>query len=316
MDRLHSFRIFVEVAQVGSFSQAARHLGLSKATVTKHVAALEDALAARLLERTTQYVRLTDAGVTALESGLALLEQYEQIEADVRDALRNPSGVVRIGTPPSFGAHHLVPLLVEFSSAHPGIRLELAVDDGTANLVAQGLDLSVRIAPSLKDASYVAQPLVRARQVLVASPAYLREHGAPSAWAELARHRCLVHSLKSPTGTWRASGPGGEASVRVRGPICSNIGEPLRHAALLGHGIAMHPFYMVSEDLARGRLQVVLPDHEPQGLEIYVIFASRQGLPVRVRRFVEFLREWAKTPPDWAESLDAAARRRPGPPKD
>lgn len=308
MDRLYSFRVFIEVAQVGSFSGAARHLGVSKATVTKHVAALEGALGARLLERTTQYVRLTDAGVTALENGTALLERYEEIEADVRDALRNPSGVVRIGTPPSFGTHHLVPLLVEFSAAHPDIRIELALDDGTANLVAQGLDLSVRIAPGLKDASYVAQPLARARQVLVASPSYLRAHGTPASWADLAGHRCLVHSLKSPTGIWRATGPGGEVTVRVRGPIASSIGEPLRHAALLGHGISMHPYYMVSDDLTSGRLQVVLADHEPQGLEIYVIFPSRRSLPLRVRRFIDFLRDWAKAPPGWAQPLESAGR--------
>lgn len=120
---------------------------------------------------------------------------------------------------------------------------------------------------------------------------------------DLARHDCLVHSLKSPTSIWRFVGPDGEASVRVRGSICSNFGEALKHAALLGHGISMHPYYMVSEDLAAGRLEEVLPDHEPSRLDIYVIFSSRQNLPVRVRRFLEFLKDWARTPPEWSRPM-------------
>lgn len=300
MDRLRAIQVFVEVARDGSFTGAARRLGMSKASVTKHVAWLEHTLRARLLNRTTKQVGLTEAGLTALKSGKLLLERYEGIEADVRDSIREPRGVIRVGTPPSFGTHHLVPLVTEFAARHPDIQIALLLDDGSANLIAQGLDLSVRIAPALEDASYVAQPLTKAPQVLVASPAYLEKHGAPQSLAELAHHNCLVHSLKSPTSIWRFTGPAGEASIRVRGSIYSNFGEALKHAALLGHGISMHPYYMVSEDLAAGRLAVVLPQYEPVGLDIYVIFSSRQSLPVRVRKFIEFLKDWAKTPPDWA----------------
>ncbi|MBI4193843.1 MAG: LysR family transcriptional regulator [Betaproteobacteria bacterium] len=300
MDRLRAIQVFIEVARDGSFTGAARRLGMSKASVTKHVAWLEHTLRARLLNRTTKQVGLTEAGLTALKSGKLLLERYEGIEADVRDSIREPRGVIRVGTPPSFGTHHLVPLVTEFAARHPDIQIALLLDDGTANLIAQGLDLSVRIAPALEDASYIAQPLTKAPQVLVASPAYLEKHGAPQSLAELARHNCLVHSLKSPTGIWRFTGPADEASIRVRGSICSNFGEALKHAALLGHGISMHPYYMVSEDLAAGRLAVVLPQYDPVGLDICVIFSSRQSLPVRVRKFVEFLKDWAKTPPEWA----------------
>jgi len=300
-------QVFVEVARDGSFTGAARRLGVSKASVTKHVAWLERALRARLLHRTTKQVGLTEAGLRTLRSAKLLLERYEEIEADVRDSVREPKGVIRVGTPPSFGTHHLVPLIAAFAGLHPDIQIALSLDDGSANLIAQGLDLSVRIAPALEDASYIAQPLVKAPQVLVAAPAYLEKHGAPQAPAELARHNCLVHYLKSPTSIWRMAGPDGEASVRVRGSISSNFGEALKHAALLGHGISMHPYYMVSEDLAAERLKVVLPRYEPSGLDIYVIFSSRQNLPLRVRKFLEFLKDWAKTPPGWSMRSRAPA---------
>jgi DNA-binding transcriptional LysR family regulator len=309
MDRLRCMQVFVEVARDGSFTGAARRLGISKASVTKHVAWLEQELRARLLNRTTKQVALTEAGLRTLRSGRQLLSRYEEIEADVRASVREPKGVIRVGTPPSFGAHHLAPLVAAFAAVHPDIQVHLALDEGGANLIAQGLDLSVRIAPALEDASYVAQPLTKAPQVLVAAPAYLDQHRRPQVLDDLAMHNCLVHTLKSPTSIWRFEGPEGEASVRVRGSISSNLGEALMQCTLLGHGISMHPYYMVSEHLAAGRLEVVLSHFEPLGLDIYVIFSSRQSLPLRVRSFLDFLKEWAKTPPEWALPMRGAARQ-------
>lgn len=300
MDRLRCIEVFAEVARDGSFSGAARRLGISKASVTKHVAWLEKTLGARLLHRTTKQVGLTEAGMSALRSGKQLLERYEEIETDLRGSLRQPRGVIRVGTPPSFGVHHLAPVLAAFVRRYPDIQIALLLDDGTANFIAQGLDLSIRIAPAPEDASYIAQPLTKAPQVLVASPAYLARRGSPQSPRQLAQHNCLVHALKSPTNRWNLVGPDGPVSVRVRGSIYSNLGEALKHAALLGEGISMHPYYMVSEELAAGALQVVLPAYVPLGLDIYVIYSSRQSLPLRVHALVEFLKDWAKTPPQWA----------------
>jgi len=308
MDRLRSMTVFLEVARRGSFAGAARHLGMSKASVTKQVAALEKQLGARLLNRTTKSVGLTPAGMTALDGGRLLVQRFEQIETEVRESVRSPKGVVRVGTPPAFGTHHLVPLIIAFARRHPDIQVALSLDVGSTDLIAEGLDLSVRIAPSMPDASYVAQPLARAPQVLVASPAYLESRGVPRSVAELVRHNCLVHSLKSSTSIWRFNGPEGPAAVKVKGTLFSNFGEALKHAALLGQGIALHPYYMVSAELAAGQLKVVLPRWEPEAYEISVVYSSRHNLPVRVRRFVEFLKEWAQTPPDWS------ARRRAGEP--
>ncbi len=300
MDRLRCIEVFVEVARDGSFTGAARRLGMSKATATKHVAWLEQSIGAKLLNRTTKHVGLTDAGAQALAQGKVLLEGYEEMGAGARDLVEKPRGIVRVGTPPSFGTHHLLPLVAQFTERYPDIRIVLLLDDGSANLVTQGLDLSVRIGPAPEDTGHIAVPITKAPQVLVASKAYLRRFGSPRSPADLAAHNCLVHALKSPTNIWRFTCAAGEVSTRVRGAITANFGEALRQAALLGHGISMHPYYMVSDDLRAGRLAVVLPDYTPLGLDIYAVYLTREHLPVRVRRFLEFLKGWAKTPPDWS----------------
>jgi len=153
-------------------------------------------------------------------------------------------------------------------------------------------------------------PLAKAPQVLVASESYLRCHGTPQTPADLARHNCLVHALKSPTHIWRFTGTAGEVSVRVHGSIGSNFGDTLKQAALLGHGISMHPYYMVSDELKSKRLFVVLPDYEPIELDIYVVYPTREHLPARTRHFVDYLKRWAKTPPDWTKPGSRRQRAR------
>lgn len=301
MDRLRCIEVFVEVARDGSFTGAARRLGISKATTTKHVAWLERSLGVKLLNRTTKDVGLTEAGAHALSQGQLLLDRFEEIGAGARELVEKPRGIVRVGTPPSFGTHHLLPLVVGFTERYPEIRIMLQLDDGSANLITQGLDLSLRIGPAPEDAGHIAVPLTKAPQVLVASEGYLRAHGVPKTPADLARHNCLVHALKSPTSIWRFSGAAGEVSVRVQGTVSSNFGEALKQAALLGHGISMHPYYMVSDDLKAKRLVGVLPDYEPLELEIYMVYPTREHLPARTRRFMDYLKRWAKTPPDWAK---------------
>jgi len=300
VDRLHCLKIFSEVARNSSFAEAAARLGMSRAAVSKHVAWLEESMGAQLLQRTTKQVNLTEAGLRVLENGLMLIERYEEIEADVRNSVSEPRGVIRVGTPPSFGARHLLPVVARFTELHPDIQVFLSLDDGRANLVSEGLDLSVRIAPALEDASYRAQLLMKAPQVLVASPAYLERVGALKTVQDLASHNCLVHTLKFPTNIWRFTGPEGRASIRVRGTVCSNFGDTLHNAAVLGHGISVHPYYMVADDLAAKRLVVVLPEWVPTELDIYVIYSTRQKLPVRVRALLDFLKQWAQTEPEWS----------------
>ncbi len=298
MDKLKAIEVFIEVAQGLSFSGAAQRLGMAKGNVTKHISWLEQSLGVQLLTRTTKSVSLTESGLSLLENGRELLDRVDNIDAAVRQSVKEPKGMLRLGAPPSFGAFHLVPIITAFSSAHPDIQVVLYLDDGRTDLVAEGLDMSVRIATSLKDTSQVAQRLAIVPQLLVASPDYLHRRGTPQTIADLAKHECMVHALKSPTNIWTFMGEKqgqdtiGKTAVRVHGSIRANYGDPLRHAALLGHGISMHPTYMVMQDLQEGRLVSVLPQFRPVGVDIYAVFPSRKNLPVRVRTFLDFLRQW------------------------
>lgn len=305
MDRLKAIEIFSEVARGRSFTAAAHRLGMAKGNVTKHVKWLEELMGAQLLARTTKSVSLTEAGLSLLEGGQALLDGFDVLETAVRGAVKDSKGTIRVGTPPSFGAVHLVPLVTAFSAMHPDIQFAMHLDDGRVDIADEGLDLSLRIAPSLKDTSLVAQKLGSVPQLLVASQAYLAARGKPQTPEDLASHDCLVHALKSPTNFWTFTGPAGKESVRVSGSMRANFGEPLRHAALLGHGISMHPNYMVTQDIKENRLRVVLPAYRPGGLDIYAMYPSRRNLPGRVRLFLEFLRERFLTNPDWKTQADA-----------
>jgi DNA-binding transcriptional LysR family regulator len=291
MDRLRAIEIFAEVARGRSFTAAAVRLGMAKGNVTKHVKWLEESLGAQLLTRTTKSVSLTEAGLFLLEDGQELLHRFEEVETRVRGAVSAPKGLIRIGTPPSFGAAHLVPLITAFSDLNPEIKFAMHLDDGRVDIAGESLDLSLRIAPTLKDTSLVAQKLGSVPQLLVASASYLAARGMPKTVQDLLQHDCLVNALKSPTSYWRFTGPEGKTSIRVTGSMRANFGEPLRHAALLGHGISMHPQYMVARDLSEKALHVVLPAYQPIGLDIYAVYPSRHNMPGRVRLFLEFLRE-------------------------
>ena len=303
MDRLKAIEIFTEVARGRSFTSAAARLGMAKGNVTKHVKWLEELLGAQLLTRTTKSVSLTEAGLSLLEGGQTLLNSFEAVQTAVRGATKDTKGLIRIGTPPSFGATHLVPLVSAFSAAHPEIQFSILLDDGRTDIAGEALDVSLRIAPSLKDTSLVAVKLGSVPQLLVASPAYLSARGKPQTPADLVQHDCLVHALKAPTNFWTFTGPlkAGKAkiSVRVTGSMRANFGEPLRHAAILGQGISMHPHYMVAQDITDNRLKIVLPAYLPMGLEIYAMYPSRRNMPGRIRLFLEFLKDRFASTPEW-----------------
>jgi DNA-binding transcriptional LysR family regulator len=288
-------------------------LSVSRATVTKHVAWLEASMGAQLLKRTSKQVVLTEAGARVLEAGRDLLERYEAIEGEVRDVVRLPRGAIRVGTPPSFGAYHLMRLVGQFTHRYPDIEVTVVHDDGRSDLVAEALDLSIRIAPSLEDASYVAQSLLKAPQVVVAAPAYLKAHGRPAKPVDLLRHNCLVHIIKSGAGLWKFAGDPPQ-EIRVRGTVRSNLGDALKQGALLGTGISLHPYYMVSDELRAGTLEALLPGSVPEELDINVVFSTRRNMPTRVRHLLEFLREWARHPPEWALATVAPWRSAVDPP--
>ncbi|WP_051237579.1 LysR family transcriptional regulator [Ottowia thiooxydans] len=296
MDRLACLQVFLEVANAGSFARAAMKLSVAKSTVTKQVAWLEATMGAQLLNRSAKQVTMTEAGRRVLEASTNLLESYESMTSEVRESTRSPKGIIRIGTPPSFGTYHLIPAVTRFTERYPEIEVIVMFDDERTSSVSESLDLSIRILPSLEDTSSVALPLMSSPQVLVASPAYLKRYGRPRDVRHLERHNCLVHTLKAQSSIWNFNGDPPQ-SVRVRGSLKSNMGDALKQAAILGCGISMHPIYMVSREIETGLLEVVLPECTPQAkAAIYALYSTRRNLPLRVRCLLDFLKEWAHSP--------------------
>lgn len=287
---------FLSVTESGSFTRAARKLNVSRSTVTKIVASLEARLGARLLNRSTHHLSLTAAGQVFADEAEAILTQVERLQQKIGEEHLEMAGGIRVGSPPSFASYHLLPAMQQFRRECPDVTFDLPLDDGSIDLVREGFDVSIRIAPILPDTALVARLLVKVPQVLVASPDYLKVHGAPRTPAQLADHNCLVHTIKSPAGDW-VFGDG--QMIRVRGSVASNLGEVLHIAALSAEGISMHPTYMVSEELKAGDLVRVLPEYRPEEMSIYAVYAERRFRPKRVLVFLDFLRDWLRRQSDW-----------------
>jgi len=303
MDELRCLRTFLEVARRNSFAGAAGHFGVSRASVTKQIAWLEKSFNTKLINRTTKQMGLTRAGEKVLENAAALLEQYEGLRESVTNLSGEVSGEIRIGVPPSFGTRRMLPVVSEFLQKYPevSVSLTLLTVRKEETFVEQGLDVGIIIVPVLRDSSHVAIPLAQAPQALVASPGYLARHGPIQHPQDLSECNCLINLNKSPTGIWTLNGSQGAVSVRVMGNLKSDFGDSLKDAAIAGLGVSMHPYYMVAEELEKGLLKVVLPDYLPTSLDIYAIYSSRKNIQLRLRLFLDFLRDWAAHPKAWEQ---------------
>lgn len=287
MDRLTAMQIFVEVAQSGSFSATADKLDMSRAMVTRYVAELEQWLGARLLQRTTRSVTLTDAGESCLRRSqqmLALMENVEEETASRSDELR---GQLRLTCSMSFGHAQLAAALADFLSLHPQLKIDLNLSEGALNLVEARIDLAIRISAE-PDLMLIARPLARCDSLLVAAPHYLTQHGVPQAPSDLAQHRCLNHANFGKS-VWHLSKDKESVQVSVASHFSANDATALLKATMVGAGIAMLPTYLVNPERASNALQVVLPDWQLPPLSIYALYPSRRHLSPAVRALLDFL---------------------------
>ena len=248
LDRIASLEVFAKVAATGSFSGAARALGLSQTMVSKHIAALEERLGVRLFHRTTRKVSITDSGQTYLEASALALADLAAAEEAVAAERFEPRGLLRVAAPMSLGSSRLAPLIPEFSRLYPRLSVELGLNDRRVDLAEEGWDLAVRIG-ILQDSSLIARRLAPCRTILCAAPAYLAEHGTPHTVAELAQHNCLSYTLSRVTGAghW-IFGANHEVKVNVSGNLRANNGDALRWAAVGGQGLIYEP---TSRDVSR-----------------------------------------------------------------
>lgn len=289
MDRLTAMRVFVEVAATGSFSATADKLEMSRAMVTRYVAELEQWLNARLLQRSTRRVTLTDAGEQCLRRSQQMLALMENIEEETAHGEGELRGQLRLTCSMSFAYAHLAAAIAQFLALHPQLKIDLNVSDGALNLVEARIDLAIRIS-SEPDPLLIARPLAVCDSRLLASPAYLARYGQPQTPDELVNHLCLSHANFGKN-TWHFTRDGAVTQVSVSSRFSANDATVLMQAALTGGGIALLPTYLANPHLASGALQTILPDWQVPVRTIYALFPSRRHLPPAVRALLDFLVE-------------------------
>lgn len=297
MDRLDEIRAFVAVAEARSFTHGARKLDVSGAQVSKLVARLENRLGARLLNRTTRDVSLTDTGQAYLERARELLESFDALESSVRDQ-SGPSGTLKISAPVSFGKNQLTPALLDFASGCTAVSLDVSFSDRVVNLVEEGFDVAVRIG-HLTDSSLVARRLAAVRMVTCASPAYLARAGTPAALEDLAGHEAILDTNARDPTVWRFGPHSDLRDVRVHGRLRFNGAEACVSAAVAGFGVLRTPAFAAAEDLRAGRLVPVLCNFEPELIHVYAVYPHARHLAAKVRAFVDFLAQRYAGEPEW-----------------
>lgn len=274
MSKLPDFEalaIFAKVVELRSFAAAATELTLSKATVSKAVGRLEERLGARLFNRTSRRLALTDAGKTLAVRATQLLADGEAAENEALAQSATPRGLVRLAVPMTYGTSTVAPLLPDFLAQYPEVSIDLNLSDATVDLIGEGFDAAIRIA-SLPDSSLIARRLCPVRRYIVAAPSYFAKHGRPTHPMHLADHKCFGYTYLSTPGVWHFTNATGEqASVRPAGPLRVNNGEALLPAMIAGLGIGDLPDFIVGDALARGELEAVLQDWSLSMSGVYLV---------------------------------------------
>jgi DNA-binding transcriptional LysR family regulator len=296
MDRFQEMKVFVAVVDNGSFVRAADALKSSKAAVSRLLADLERRLGARLLNRTTRRLSLTDDGKMFYARCTELLHALEEAESELNTRTGEAAGHLRVTAPVTFGNNLMAPLWGDFLAQHPKVSLDVNLSDRTADLVEEGLDLAVRIARAPHPV-FIARKLASTRMVLCASPEYLAKNGTPSKPQDLAEHEVVSYTYWSSRDEWEFKRADGIVeTVKTRPRMHANSGDTCVAAALKHHGIVMQPDFLLFEALRSGALVRLLPDYEAVELGIYAVYASRRQLPLKLRYLIDFLVESFRNP--------------------
>ncbi|HVZ09825.1 LysR family transcriptional regulator [Rhodopila sp.] len=287
---LEAMAIFARIVELRGIGAAAVDLGLSTPTVSKSLARLEQRLGARLFNRTSRRLVLTEAGQRLAERAARLLADAEAAEAALREDAATPQGPVRLGAPMSFGVSQVAPLLPAFLARYPGVTVDLHLSDARVDLIADGFDALLRIGP-LVDSSLRVRRLAPVARLVAASPAYLDRHGRPGHPADLRRHACINYAYTG-VAAWLFENRAGEVvTVTPGGPLTINNGEAMLPALLAGIGIAVLPAFILGDMVAEGRLERVLPDWHAPDSTLHLLTAPGGPRPARVGALVDFLVE-------------------------
>ncbi|MCX7171909.1 MAG: LysR family transcriptional regulator [Proteobacteria bacterium] len=298
MDRLEAMRLFVRVAERGSFSAVAQQSGLARSVVTRQIAALESHLRVKLLARSTRRLTLTSAGTTYLEKCRVILNLVDAAESGLDEERQVPRGPIRMSLPLSFGLRHLSSLLLEFATRYPEVSLDMDYSDRRSNLFEEGIDLAIRITGHL-ESNDVARRLSFSRMLAVASPEYLARHGEPRHPSELIHHECLGYTAAANPHSWEFLVDLRPHSFPVRTRLQANNGDILVQAAIAGFGLTCTPSFLCAEALAAGQVRQILADFPLAELGIYAVLPSNRHVPNRVRMLMDFLVERLGPEPPW-----------------
>jgi DNA-binding transcriptional LysR family regulator len=298
LDRFSEMAVFAKVVEQGSFTSAARALGISKSAVSKQVSRLEDRLGARLLNRTTRKLSLTEVGVAFYERCARIVEEAEAAEEEVGNLAAAPRGRLRVNAPMTFGTMHLGPALAGFMTAYPEIEIDLHLDDRFVDLVAEGYDVAVRIT-NPPDSSLIARLISPSRHAICGSPDYFARSGTPQRLRDLKDHHFLGYTYRTAGSEWTVDGEDGPVALTIGGRLCANNGEVLRAAAVAGAGMLISPTFIVGEELRNGRLVEVLAGQMPQTHGIYAVYPHRRHVSPKVRAFVDYLVDHFGPKPYW-----------------
>lgn len=289
MDRLSAMEAFVRVVEAGSFVAAADRLGLSTSSLSRLVADLEQHLGARLLNRTTRRLSLTESGQAYYERCVTLLADVAEAEAVAGQSAAQARGTLRLTCSYSMAEQTVAPAIAAFVERHPAVKFELIVSDRIVDLIEEGFDLAIRVG-SVGSDRLVARRLGSMQLVLCAAPAYLERQGTPASPADLPRHNALTYAYSASPRVWRFTDAAGTPhDVRVTGNLHANSGDALRAAAIAGLGILYEPDFLVGSALRTGQLVRLLPDYSGAGGDIWAVYPSRRHLSLKVRLFVDHI---------------------------
>ena len=298
MDTIDGMRTFIAVVSEGSFSRAAERLNMSPQLVSKYVAQLESRLDARLINRSTRRLSITEVGQGYFERCKDVLADIDEMESAVGDATAAARGTLRINAPMSFGTLHLSRAIAEYQCEQPAVSVDLTLDDRVVDIVSEGYDMAIRIG-RLRESSLVARQLAPIRLVVCGASDYLDKRGVPRTPHDLKDHECLRYTLSSYSDRWRFKDGENAIDVPVSGKFSASNGDAIRLAAMAGRGLALQPTFIVGDDIREGRLQLVLEDFEVEPMGLYAVYAHRKYLSGKVRTFVDFLSGYFGSPPYW-----------------
>lgn len=303
MTAISDLDIFSRVARTGNMSAAGREMGLSPAVVSKRISLLEERLGARLFQRTTRQLTLTETGEGYYKRVVDILSLVEEAEDFVSRRNTRPRGVLKVTAPTSFSRQHVAPHLPLFFTKFPEIELDLHLTDNFVDIIGDGFDLAIRIG-ELEDSSLVAKKLAPDTRVICASQQYLERTGIPSKLSDLESHNCLSAGAQD---YWRLEGPDGQLNQRLKGNLRSNSSEFVREALLAGLGVGLRGTWDIGPDLLKGDLKVVLPQYRgSSNMAIYAVYPCREFLPEKVNVFIEFLAGLYGMDPYWNIGIDVA----------